>query len=426
MGVWRERRFVLLAGARTISVLGNAFARVALAFAVLALPGATPGRLSLVLSCQALPQLVFVLAGGVIADRMSRSRLMAVSDLVGAGAYAGLALMAFTGRAPLTGLCLLAVLAGTGTALFAPAMAGVVPLIVPAERLQEANALLRLATNLSMLLGLALSGVTVATLGAGWALAVNAGSFLVSAALVGRLRLPRPRRERASRRAELALGWREFVCRQWLWVVVVQFSVVVAVLNATFGVLGPLAADRYLGGAGGWAAIVAGQALGMIAGAGLSVRIRVRRPVLVAVLATFPFAAPVALLAAGAPVWLCAAGAFGSGITEDVFSVLWVTTMQREIPEAVLSRVSAYDAFGSLALAPLGLLVAGPVADEIGTGRALAGCAALVVLSGSAALLSPSVRSLRTPAAEAAATTGPTGVPAAGAAGTGAETGGAG
>ncbi|MEK8144357.1 MFS transporter [Streptomyces sp. M10(2022)] len=116
----RDHQFVLLASARIISVLGNGFARVALAFAVLALPGSSPGRLSLVLACQALPQLVFILVGGVIADRMSRVRLMALADWVGMAAYGGLAVMVLTGRAPLVAMCALAVVAGTATALFAP------------------------------------------------------------------------------------------------------------------------------------------------------------------------------------------------------------------------------------------------------------------------------------------------------------------
>ncbi len=165
------------------AALGNGFARVALAFAVLGLPGASAGRLSLVVACQAVPQLVFVLVGGVIADRVSRSRLMVLADVLGAGAYAGLAGMVLTGHAPLVAMCLLAVAAGTATALFAPAMDGLVPLVVPADRLQQANGLLRMGTNSSLLLGLALSGVTVALVGAGWALAINAASFVVSAVL---------------------------------------------------------------------------------------------------------------------------------------------------------------------------------------------------------------------------------------------------
>ncbi|MFS4091571.1 MFS transporter [Streptomyces sp. AF1A] len=394
--LWRDRQFVLLVCARVISVLGNGFARVALAFAVLALPGAGAGRLSLVLACQALPQLVFVLAGGVIADRVSRSGLMVLADALGAGAYAGLAVMVLTGHAPLAAMCLLAVAAGTATALFGPAMDGLVPLIVPADRLQRANGLLRVGTNSSLLLGLALSGITVALVGAGWALALNAASFVVSAALTARLRVGARPRRKTSGWSDLREGWQEFASRQWLWVVVAQYAVVVAALNANAGVLGPLTAEQHLGGARAWSVIVAAQAVGTIAGAGMAARVRVSRPILVAVLCTFPAAVPIVLLSVRAPVWLTAAAMFGAGIASDVFGVLWATTIQREIPERVLSRVSSYDWFGSLAFAPLGLLVAGPIAAAVGTGRALAGCAALVVLATAAALLSPQVRTLRT------------------------------
>jgi len=392
--LWRDRQFVVLAGARVISVLGNGFARVALAFAVLSLPGAGAGRLSLVLACQAVPQLVFILVGGVIADRMSRSRLMALADVLGAGAYAGLAAMVLTGHAPLPAMCLFAVAAGTATALFAPALDGLVPLLVPASRLQRANGLLRMGINGSMLLGLALSGVTVALVGAGWALALNAASFVASAALTSRLRVTTPVRSKASGWADLREGWHEFASRQWLWVVVAQYAVVVAARNATVGVLGPLAADQYLGGPRAWSVIVAAQALGTIAGAGLAARVRVSRPVLVAVLCTFPGALPIALLSLRAPVWLIATTMFGAGIASDVYGVLWTTTIQRRIPEQALSRVSSYDWFGSLSFAPLGLLVAGPIATTVGTDTALAGCAALIVVATAGALLSPQVRGL--------------------------------
>ncbi|MFF0188568.1 MFS transporter [Streptomyces sp. NPDC005244] len=401
--LWRDQRFVLLATARVVSVLGNGFARVALAFAVLALPGASAGRLSLVLACQAVPQLAFVLVGGVIADRMSRSRLMVLADVLGAGAYAGLAAMVLTGHAPLAAMCLLAVAAGTASALFGPAMDGMVPLVVPRDRLQRANGLLRMATNSSLLLGLALSGVTVALVGPGWALALNSTSFVVSALLTSRLRVTARPPRRTSGWADLREGRREFTSRQWLWAVVAQYAVVVAALNANVGVLGPLTAEEHFGGARAWSVIVAAQAVGTVAGAGLAARVRVRRPLLVAVLCTFPAALPIGLLSVAAPVWLIAGAMFGAGVASDVFGVLWATTIQREIPERVLSRVSSYDWFGSLALAPLGLLVAGPVAAAVGTDRALAGCAALSVLATAAALLSPQVRTLRATVDEAPA-----------------------
>ncbi|MFF8883560.1 MFS transporter [Streptomyces flaveolus] len=390
----RDQRFVLLAAARTISVLGNGFARVALAFAVLALPGAGPGRLSLVMACQSLP-LVFLLAGGVIADRMSRSRLMVIADGVGALAYSGLAAMTLSGHAPLGAMCALAAIAGLASALFAPAVEGVVPLVVPPDRLQQANGLLRMSTNTCLFLGLALSGLVVAWLGAGWALALNAASYVVSAALTGRLKLPTRTVPASSSWADLRAGWHEFASRQWLWVVVAQCTAVVAVFNAMVGVLGPLAAERHLGGARAWSVIVAAQALGAVAGAALAVRVRPRRPLLIAVLAMFPIALPMALLSVAAPVWLIAAAMFCTGVASDVFNVLWSSTLQREIPEQVLSRVSSYDLFGSLAFAPLGLLAAGPVAHAVGFRASLAGCAAVVVFATVVALSSPQVRRLR-------------------------------
>lgn len=220
---------------------------------------------------------------------------------------------------------------------------------------------------------------------------------MVSALLIRGLRLPARARTASSGWADLRDGWREFAGRQWLWVVVAQYSVVVAALNANAGVLGPLMAENGLGGARSWSLIVAAQALGTVTGAGLAARLRVHRPVLTAVLATFPLALPIALLAVRAPVPWIALAMFASGIAADIFGVLWATTIQREVPEAALSRVSSYDWFGSLAFAPLGLLIAGPVAARIGVGHALAGCAALIVLASAAALLSPQVRGIRAP-----------------------------
>ncbi|WP_279582066.1 MFS transporter [Fodinicola feengrottensis] len=360
------------------------------------MPGATPARLSVVLCAQALPQLVFILLGGVIADRMPRARLMVGAEILAGLAWAGLATLVFARTTAIMPVVVLAFFAGLASALFFPAMSGMVPEIVADEDLQRANAYLRIGQNLSLMLGLVLSGVVVALVGAGWAIALNAASFLVSAALIGAIRVPARVRKASTLLADLRQGGREFFSRQWLWVVVAQYSLVVAAVNANVGVLGPLIAVRGLGGAQAWAVIVGGGgAAGTIGGAVLASRIRVGRPLLVAVLATFPAALPMLLIAGHAPVWLCAVAMLVVGVSNDVFSVLWATTLQREIPGEVLSRVSAYDGFGSLALAPLGLLVAGPIAAAAGAEPTLVGCAALVLVGTAGALLSPQVRQLR-------------------------------
>jgi predicted MFS family arabinose efflux permease len=349
----------------------------------------------LVLGAQALPQLVFVLLGGVVADRMSRAKVMVGAEILGGFAWAGLAALVFVRTTAIAPVVVLALVAGLATSMFFPAMTGVVPEIVQDSKLQRANAYLRIGQNVALMLGLSLSGVVVAFVGPGWAMAINAASFFVSAGLIGMIRIPARVRQKSTTVADLRHGAREFFSRQWLWVVVAQYSLVVAAVNANVGVLGPLIADRDLGGARAWAVIVAAQAAGTIGGAVLVSRIRVSRPILVAVLATFPAAAPMLLIAAHGPVWLCAAAMLVAGVSNDLFGVLWVTTLQREVPGEVLSRVSAYDMFGSLAFAPLGLLVAGPIAIVAGPETTLIGCAVLVVAGTAAALLSPQVRRLR-------------------------------
>ncbi|GLY82336.1 MFS transporter [Actinoallomurus iriomotensis] len=391
----QERRLPVIITARTISVFGSGVARVALSFGILALPGVTPVQLSIVLASQVAAQVTFVLIGGVIADRRSRGALLAVTDLLNFAAYATMAAMFLAGHVSIPALAILAGLSGLATALFSPAMTAVVPDLVEAERLQRANALLRIGANGAMVAGLACSGMMVARLGTGWALAVNAASFLVSAALTLSLgSIEKAHTRDAPGWRDLRDGWREFSSRQWLWIIVLQYSLVVAASNATIVVLGPLTAQRDLGGATTWSMIVGAQAVGTIAGAGIATRIRPARPVLIGALATLPIAFPMLLLGIRAPLWTIAGAMFVSGASSDVFLALWTTTLQRRVPPAALSRVSSYDWFGSLALASCGVFAAGPLASAFGSNIALIGCGAFSVLATSGAMLSPQVRTL--------------------------------
>lgn len=396
----QDRRFALLLAARTISMMGTAFAPVALAFGVLGLPGATATTLSVVLAAEALPMVALMLVGGVIADRLPRHRVIAIGEAMNAAAFFGLAAMMLTGWTPLPALVGASATSGVAWALLYPALTGIIPEVVPAERLQAANALIGLGGNSARVAGLVLSGGAVVLLGAGWSLVASGAMFAVAGVLVALLRLPGARGADAggsSMLADLREGWREFISRQWLWVVVAQFSVMLLAIQAAHGVLGPLIARDELGGAPAWSAVLAGEAVGMIAGVVVSIRVRPRRPILVGTLVTIPTALPYLLLGIGAPLWLIVAGAFVMGVCFDVFGVLWSTTLQREVPPDALSRVTSYDALGSLMLGPLGLLLAGPAAVLVGAHTALLGCAAIVVLVSLAALLSPGVRRLRAP-----------------------------
>ncbi len=391
----RERRFALLFAARTTSVLGSAIGPVALAFAVLDLPDATATTLGLVLAAEAVPAVLFMLIGGVVADRFPRYRVMVSADVAAGLSFAALAALFLTDQAHLGPVMALAACHGIAQAMFYPALTGIVPQVVPPDRLQPANGLLRLSMNGSRILGLAIGGGLVATIGPGWALAVDAASFLVSALMLAGVRVANTRSESGTTMlADLRHGWREFVGRQWIWVIVLQFALVNAAANAGLGVLGPVLAKRDLGGAPAWSLILAAEAAGMVLGVLVAIRFRPKRPMLAATVAMFPTAAPFALLGMHAHVLIVASAAFIAGICIDIFAVLWDTALQQHIPPDALSRVSSYDAVGSFMFGPLGLLAAGPLAGLIGLEEALWGCAALIVLPTALALLSPSVRQL--------------------------------
>ena len=396
LALLRRHDLRLLVIARFVSVFGSSLTPVALAFAVLDLPGAGIRDLGIVLTAQAIPQVLFMLMGGVVADRFPRARVIVSAEVVGGIAALAAGLLLVTDAATIPWLAALAAVNGIAVALISPALTGIVPEVVPAADLQSANALLRLATNMARIGGTAAAGVLVTLIGAGWAVVLDGVSFLLGGLLMAFVR------GRAGERIgsftplhDLREGWHEFVSRRWIVVVVVVFSVVNMAASAGLGVLGPAQAKEMLGGAGPWAAILTAEAVGTVVGVVAAVRIRPRRPILVAMLVTPVFAVPFALLAVPAPLWLIVASAFVAGIAVDVFSVLWETALQRNVPEESLSRVSAYDWLGSSMLSPVGIAIAAPVALAVGLGPALWICFGLILVPVLLSLLEPSVRRLR-------------------------------
>src|SRR3954447_21096139 len=390
-----EREVRLLFAGRTISFAGGAFANVALAFAVLELTG-SKADLGFVLAARALPQLVFLVFGGIWADRLPRHRVMVASNVVSGLAQGVVAALLLTGNAEIWELIVLAIVGGTSAAFFFPASAGIVPQTVPFVLLQPANALLRLGLNASWIGGSALAGVVVAATSPGIGIACDAASFLVAAAVVSAMQIPASLRiEGSSFLHELREGWHEFASRAWLWAIVLQFAFVNAVQQGSENVLGPAVAQEHLGGAAAWGLILTFDGLGLIAGGLLMLRLRPNRILLAATLGflltvPFPFG-----LAGPLPLAALVAVAFVAGIGSETFGVLWDTALQQEIPQEKLSRVSAYDGLGSIALVPLGLAAAGPVAEVFGTQATLvgAGCISLGVTL--LVLLVPGVRALR-------------------------------
>ena len=379
------------------SLLGSAMATVALIFAVLR-SGGTPADLGLVFSAAVVPQVVFMLGGGVLADRIGRRPVMLGTDAGRLLIQAGLAIALFAGRPPVWLFIAASALRATGDAFFGPALGGLPPDLVPERRLADANALLSTASSAASIAGPALAGLLIAVTGPATVIAVDAGTFAVSLAALALLRVPPATPSARTPWRDLADGWAQFRAHAWLWVTTLQFALFNLISWAPYLLLGPILARQYLGGARAWGIIMSAYAAGsVLAGLAASGR-RPRRPMVVAVTGTFGYAAPCLALALHAPLFVVAAGAAAAGAGTTVFGVYEVTIMQHTVPREMLSRTTAFQLTGAYALGSLGYAVIGPLAGVAGARTLLAVAAGYALLSSTAVLCVPAIRAVRWPA----------------------------
>lgn len=401
----RYAAFRYLAAGRLVNMLGNGVAPIALAFAVLDLTGSV-GDLGLVVGARSLMNVLFVLFGGVVADRIPRRVVLVGSNLLGALTQAAVAALVLTGTATIPLLLALSAANGIVSALAQPASAAATPQTVPAELIQPASAIIRLGMNASMIGGAALGGLLVAAVGPGWGLGIDALTFAVAAvAFTGvRVAAPGTTRTGASIVADLREGWTEFTARAWVWVVVLGFMILNAALAGGVNVLGPAVADQTIGRSA-WGVVLAAETAGMVVGGLIALRIRVRRLLLLGVACMFAESFLLLGLALAPTIAVLVTAGVAVGLAVEQFAVAWETSIAQHIPADRLARVYSYDMLGSFVAIPLGQVAVGPVAAAIGTRETLLLLAALVVLSVIGMLASPDVRRLR--AGKPAGATGP-------------------
>jgi MFS family permease len=394
-GPLEERPFRLLWLGQTTSALGDAVVGVAFAFAVLEL-GGSAGDLGLVLASATASRVLFLLVGGVWADRLPRRLVMLYADGVRAAVQGIVAVLLLTGTAEIWHLAVGGFVSGAASAFFLPAALGLVPDTVPGERLQQANATMALSRNITDIGGPAASGVLVALTAPGWVFALDAITYAVSTLTLTRLHVP-PGSALAVRGtflADLRDGWREVTSRSWLLVGLAADGVA-NVGMAAFYVLGPVVANDELGGAADWGLIVTAGAVGGLLGSVLALRVRPDRPLLVSYallsLASLQLFGLVPPLPAVAIALASVLTYFGISFANSVAE----TAQQQHVPRAALSRVSSYDWLISLALRPLAYALVGPAVALAGRDGVLLGAAALILAAAGGALSVPSVRSLR-------------------------------
>ncbi|MFB7469826.1 MFS transporter [Kitasatospora sp. NPDC056184] len=386
----RLRGFRLLFLGRTISTLGDAVVPAALAIAVTRATGSS-AALALVLGCAMVPRLLLLPLGGVVGDRVNPRLVALVTDLVRAAAQAAVGLELLADHPRLAPIAVASAVGGVASAFAMPTATPLVAATVAGPQRMRANALLASAVNAARLGGPALAGALVWTAGPGWAFLLDGASFVVSAALLTRLRVRHTPGERRSLRTDLLHGWGEVRSRDWYWTSLVGHGVwngAAAVLLT----LGPLIATRQLGGDGVWIAMTQAGACGVLAGSLLAGRYRPRRPVLVANLGLALYALPLAALAVTAPAPVTVA-AYALAMTGLGFlSPVWQTVVQQEFPPQVLARVTSYDWLLSLAAAPLGYALAPLAADAWGSTGPLLTAAVLVALACAGTAAVPGVR----------------------------------
>jgi MFS family permease len=393
LGALQEREFRLFFTGQFVSLVGDGITPFALVWAVLDLTG-SPTDVGLVIAAKTAPLVLFLLAGGVFADRLPRRVVMLAADVARMAIQAAVAALLLSHSAHIWELIVLQAFAGTATAFFNPASTGLTPMTVSTARLQEANALRGMSMGSTGLVAPALAGLLIVTVGPGYALVIDAASFGVSAFYLARLHLPAhinlPPQSFAR---DLRDGWQEFTARTWVWLIVVGASFG-NMMGAVWLVLAATWVKQGHGGAGAWTAILVVSAAGGLLGGATVLRVKPHRPLLAACLVVVPGLLPLVFLALRFPWEALVAAELVAGFGNMVFNTLWETTLQQHIPAASLSRVSAYDWFGSLLCQPVGLALAGVAAGAIGMSSTLWIATAVTTASVAAMLAAPSVRRL--------------------------------
>jgi MFS family permease len=391
--LFRVRNFRRFYAGYATSMLGSSMSAVALTFAVLD-SGGTATDLGFVFAAEVVPQVIFMLGGGVVADRFGRRPVMLAADAARLAAQASLAVTLFAGRPPIWLFVLLAALLGTGEAFFTPALGALTVDIAPRDRLSDANALLGMARSTAQVIGPSLAGVLIGVTSPALVIAIDAGSYCMSVLALSLLDVPAGQPPRRSPLRDLADGWSQFRSQTWLWVTTLQFALFNLFTWAPYLLLGPVLAREYLGGARAWGAILAAYAGGAILTGAALVGRRPKRLLTVAVLGTFGYPVPCLMLALHAPSYLVAAGAAVAGAGSTLCGTFFATALQQRVAPEALARVNAFSLTGSFALGSAGYAVVGPVAAIVGPARLLGFSAAWGLVSSAVVLALPSIRSV--------------------------------
>ena len=382
--------------ARFISNFGNGMGPIALAFGILALPNGSANMLGLVLGTTTVVFLIMAPFGGVIADKYGRARMVGLTDMA-----AGLVLLIqvayfATGDVPLAVLLITNGFFGLMWGIFWPAFSGLMPAVLPEAGLQKGNALNAFMHNAGVILGAAAAGLLIDVFGVAFTLAIDAASFFISGLMIFTFRHLTPRAQHTENTMldDLLHGWKVFLSFRWIVIIVGAFSFIVMCWAAAENVLGPLIALEHFNGPKSWSFVITAESAGLIVGSIIAIKVKPKYPLRFLMLSSFTITFYIWSLAKPQSLLMIAFGAFLFGITLDLWGTLWSTALQRKVPRDSLSRVSSFDAMGSMMFRPIGLAISAPLSTLLGIENFLQILAAITVVAIIVPLLDPQVRNM--------------------------------
>lgn len=392
LAAMQDRSFRWFFIARAITMTTGSMSSIALAFAVLEIDN-DARSLSYVLAAFTVSNIVFILFGGVVADRMPRALVIQTCYVIDILSVGAMATLLFTGTATVPLLVMLSIVTGASTAFVMPAMQGIIPQLTTPEHLQQANAMLSFVRSTVTIGGPIIAGILVTAVGPAWAMIVQVVGWLVAIPVLALVKLPPPASSGGSTLFhDLRLGWNEFWSRTWLWTIVLAFMVMNAIHVGAWSVAGPYIAknDERLGIAG-WGWVLSAEGVGILLMTLVLMWVPLKRPLRLGMIGMAMFAIPLTMLGVHPAVVLLAIAAFLAGVGHEVFSTGWNVAMMENIPVDRLSRVSSYDILGSFVVMPIGTLIYGWLITHADVSTVLIASGVLYAVIALATLVVPSV-----------------------------------
>jgi MFS family permease len=395
------RNFRMFWLAQSASVIGDNIVLVALSLFIIERTHSATD-LGFILASQSVPLVAFLLVGGVWADRLPRHLVMIATDLVRFALHALLAVLIFAGSVPIWQVIVIEMLYRSAEAFFRPAANGLLPQTVREQDIQPATAITGIANNFAEFAGPGLAAALVLGAGAGWAFALDAATFLVSAAFLSQVR-PRARQNHpadgidaphAGMWSSIREGAREVRSRTWVWATLASFCLALFFGLASWFVLGPVVAEKQYGHISVYGFVEAAIGFGTIIGSVAGVSWRPQYPMRLGMLATLLWPISAILYAAGVTLFVVIPASVLGGAGFALFDVWWLTALAERIPPHALSRVTSYDWMVSLGLLPIGYAIMGPLAESLGAVNVLIGGAALGMLALALGLIPREIRML--------------------------------